>query len=132
MTFKSVCVIIVLILYFGCNMKKTTTKKTIKKTKKVTKKKTVKSKSAKVTKKTTKKSVKQKSCKTLTRKKAKTTATSKKTKTKKSKEPEVDLYAVLKRKHILCHTCVKRTRCEDAIKRRYPIVCMIYEADKES
>lgn len=50
----------------------------------------------------------------------------KKTK-KKIKTNEVpEIQRVLRRKIILCHTCSHEHKCEDAIKKRYPLVCMIY------
>lgn len=48
-----------------------------------------------------------------------------------SRDPN-DIHAVLRRKRILCHTCQNRFKCEDAIKKDYPLVCMIYIPDLES
>lgn len=86
-------------------------------------------------KKTTKKIVKVKSKKEVKKKvvskktKVKVKTTKLKTKKKKVVKKTVDIHdvhLVLRRKKILCHTCKNRHKCEDAIKKQYPIVCAIY------
>ena len=56
--------------------------------------------------------------------------TTRKSKVKKEKEDIHDLHKVFRRKHIICHTCKNRNKCEDALTKKYPFVCMIYVADE--
>lgn len=72
--------------------------------------------------------------KKLVKKQTKKTAkkvTKTKTKNKKKFEIKNDLHKVFRRKRILCHTCKNRMKCEDALTKRYPYVCMIYIADEK-
>lgn len=55
---------------------------------------------------------------------------------KKAKQKKVrdihDLSLVLRRKKIICHTCKYESTCMDAIKKSYPLVCMIYVVRDEN
>ena len=92
-------------------------------------------------KKSTKKSLKNKEKKIVKKKvvskktsiKKKSTSAKQKKKKKLVKKPVDmhDIHLVLRRKKILCHTCKNRTRCEDAIKKHYPIVCAIYIMEEQ-
>ena len=44
---------------------------------------------------------------------------------------EYDLHKVFRRRKILCHTCKNREKCEDALTKKYPYVCMIYIPDEK-
>ena len=116
----------------------TKTKKTIKRgckkqpTKTVSKKKNVlknKKKSAKIVK--LAKSVKKRKEKPTNKRKLVVEKPVKRKRKQISRDPN-DIHAVLRRKRILCHTCQNRFKCEDAIKKDYPLVCMIYIPDLES
>lgn len=116
----------------------TKTKKTIKRgckkqpTKTVSKKKNVlknKKKSTKIVKLT--KSVKNRKEKPTNKRKLVVEKPVKRKRKPISRDPN-DIHAVLRRKRILCHTCQNRFKCEDAIKKDYPLVCMIYIPDLES
>lgn len=75
--------------------------------------------------------VKKKILKT-TKKKVTKKVTKSKTKNKKKFEIKNDLHKVFRRKRILCHTCKNRMKCEDALTKRYPYVCMIYIVDEKA
>lgn len=78
-------------------------------------------------KKTSNNQSKKKTVKKVTTKK---TSVKKTTKTKKTAKKVNNLHAILRRKKILCKTCKKRDKCQDAIDKTYPYVCMIYEAEE--
>lgn len=89
------------------------------------------------------KKISKKTLKTKVTKVVKKKVVSKKTKVKTKKVKTIkkkvvkkpvdihDVHLVLRRKKILCHTCKNRTKCEDAIKKKYPIVCAIYIMEEQ-
>ena len=46
----------------------------------------------------------------------------------KKKKKTTNLHTILRRKKILCHTCKNASKCDDALKKTYPYICMIYVA----